>query len=145
MRLLLTALRCEKGDLDGNLARHLALLDEGAAAGCDLVVFPEMSLTGSVEPRTQAERLIDVDHDAVRRLVAATADAGVAALFGVAERGPSGPLSGGHGPYITQVLASGGEVVGTYRKRHLGEGEEAYETGTLTSALTLDGRPLCSG
>ena len=141
MRLLLTALRCEKGDVDGNLARHLAVLVDGAAAGCDLVVFPEMSLTGSVDPRTHAGRLVDLDHDAVRRLGAATTS-GPAALFGVAERGPERPAERGDGPYITQVLAAGGEVVGTYRKRHLGEGEEAYSTGTRTSALELGGRAV---
>ena len=46
VRLLLTAMRCVKGDLDGNARRHLDLLAAGRAAGCDLVLLPEMSLTG---------------------------------------------------------------------------------------------------
>jgi predicted amidohydrolase len=132
VRLLLTALRCEKGDLEGNLARHLGVLEKAAASGCDLAVFPEMSLTGSVEPRTHPERLIDLDHAAVARLTAAT-ERDPAALFGVAER---------NGPHITQVLAAGGAIVGVYRKRHLGEGEEAYRPGSEGAALTLAGGRL---
>jgi predicted amidohydrolase len=81
-------------------------------------VFPEISLTGSVDPATRPERLIALDDPPVRDLAAATRDT-VPALFGVAERGP----------HITQVYAAAGEVVGAYRKRHLGEGEEAYTPG----------------
>jgi NAD+ synthase (glutamine-hydrolysing) len=115
VRLLLAAIRCEKGDLDGNLARHLEILDEARGAGCDLAVFPEMSLTGSVDPRTHAGRLIAVDHPVVAR-----------------ERGP----------HITQLLAVDGRVAGTYRKRHLGEGEEAYRPGDAPAVLAMSGDPL---
>lgn len=34
------------GDVQANLAQHLALLDQAAAEGVELVVFPELSLTG---------------------------------------------------------------------------------------------------
>lgn len=34
------------GDLGANIARHLALADRAAAGGAQLVVFPELSLTG---------------------------------------------------------------------------------------------------
>jgi N-carbamoylputrescine amidase len=47
MRILLAAVNAQKGDLDGNLARHLAVLDQARAQGCDVAVFPELSLTGS--------------------------------------------------------------------------------------------------
>jgi predicted amidohydrolase len=50
VRALLAALRCPKGDVAGNLAAHVRLLSDAASAGCDLAVFPEMSLTGSVDP-----------------------------------------------------------------------------------------------
>jgi predicted amidohydrolase len=113
MRALLTAVRCEKGDVDGNLARHLALVDAAAADGCDLVLFPEMSLTGS------ARAALRVDAAAVRTLAAATAASGVAAVFGLIEDA-SGAL------FITQVVAAGGVVVAAQRKRHLGEGEEMF-------------------
>ena len=50
MRALLAAIRCHKGDLERNLAAHLGLLTEAKAKGCELALFPEMSLTGSADP-----------------------------------------------------------------------------------------------
>ena len=115
-RLLLTAVTCHKGDPDRNLAAHRELLAEGAARGCDLVVLPEMSLSGSVDPSRTPERLLDLDGPHVRALVEATAGAR-AVCFGLAEAG---------GPWITQCIAAGGELVAVQRKRLLGEGEEAF-------------------
>ncbi len=60
MRALLAAIRCPKGDVEQNLAAHLGLLAEARAAGCALVLFPEMSLTGSADPAAHPERLIGV-------------------------------------------------------------------------------------
>lgn len=34
------------GDVETNLEKHLALIEEAASAGADLLVFPELSLTG---------------------------------------------------------------------------------------------------
>ena len=34
------------GDLEGNVKRILAGVDEAEAAGCDLAVFPELAVTG---------------------------------------------------------------------------------------------------
>ena len=50
MRVQLAAIHCGKGDIEGNLSAHLRLLDQAAAARCDLALFPEMSLTGSADP-----------------------------------------------------------------------------------------------
>jgi predicted amidohydrolase len=124
VRCLLAAIRCDKGDVAGNLAAQLRILADAAAAGCDLAVFPEMSLTGSVDPVAHPERLISLDDPAVGRLAAASAQAGTGVCFGIAERATDGT------PYITQVFAAAGRVAAVQRKRHLGEGEEAFTPGT---------------
>lgn len=121
---MLAAVRCDKGDVRGNLAAHLRLLRSAAADGCDLVVFPEMSLTGSVDPATRPERLMRLDHPAVATLARATGDTGV--CFGVAERSPTGE------PFITQLVATGGRLIGVQRKRHLGPGEEPFTAATAS-------------
>lgn len=126
LRCLLAAVRCEKGDVAGNLACHLRLLADAAAAGCQLALFPEMSLTGSADPVTSPHYLIPLDHPAVARLAAASGQAGVGVCFGIAERAPGGE------PHITQVFAAAGRVAGVQRKRHLGEGEEAYAPSSRT-------------
>jgi NAD+ synthase (glutamine-hydrolysing) len=46
MRLALAQINPTVGDLDGNRALILARLDEARSAGADLVVFPELAVTG---------------------------------------------------------------------------------------------------
>ncbi len=130
MRVLLAAVDAQKGDLDGNLARHLAVLEQARAQGCDLAVFPEFSLTGSVDPRRHPERAVAVDAEPVRALLEGTFRSGVAAVFGVAER--AGPAF-----HITQVYGHGGRLGGVYRKRHLGEDEQGYTTGDGVGVFQL--------
>ena len=130
MRILLAAAKAQKGDLDTNLARHLAALEQARVQGCQLAVFPEFSLTGSVDPRTRPGRALAVDAAPVRALLAATSRTGVAALFGIAER------SGGTF-HITQLYGHDGWLGGVYRKRHLGEGEEGYRPGDGSGVFRL--------
>jgi predicted amidohydrolase len=128
VRCLLAALRCEKGDVAANLAAHLALVAQARAEGCQLAVFPEMSLTGSAEPVTHPGRLIPLIHPAVAELAGATGAPGVGACFGIAERTSSGF-------FITQVFAAAGRVAGVQRKRYLGEGEEAFTPATAPAVF----------
>jgi predicted amidohydrolase len=121
VRALLAAVTCEKSALDANLALHLELMTQAADAGCSLAVFPEFSLTGSVDPARAPNGAITIDHPAVAALSAATRDLGVAAVFGLSER------SGGRF-FITQAVAGEGRLIGVQRKRHLGEGEATYST-----------------
>ena len=46
MRLALAQLNVIVGDLAGNRARIVAAIGEARAAGADLVVFPELAVTG---------------------------------------------------------------------------------------------------
>ena len=124
MRALLAAIECQKGEIDRNLDTHLTLLRQAAATGCDLVLFPEMSLTGSADPWPGRGLLISLDHPAVAAMSEATDGLGTAACFGIAERTPAGT------PHITQVIAADGQLLGIQRKRHLGEGEEEFMAAT---------------
>ena len=130
MRVLLTAMCFGKGERGVNVDRHLQLLESARGQGCDLAVFPEFSLTGSVDPRTHPERAIDLDDTAVAAIVEGTSVSGVAAVFGLAER--SGPVF-----YITQAYAAGGKLLGLRRKRFLGEGEEGYTVGDESDVFRL--------
>src|SRR6187401_2480992 len=112
MRLLLTSVTCPKGEIEVNRTRHLELLGEGTQAGCDLVLLPEMSLTGY-----RPNAAISLSHPAVTKLIAATSRAS-ALCFGLVEVGPTGSP-----PYITQVVASKGKLTVVHRKARLGEGE----------------------
>jgi predicted amidohydrolase len=90
VRVLLAAAQCDKSALAGNLAMHVRLLEEAARARCDITVCPEVSLTGSVDPRTHPEDAIEIRDEEVDGLARATG-AGVAARFGIAERSDGTP------------------------------------------------------
>ena len=45
-RVAATQVDVRSGDVEHNLEIHLALIEEAATAGCDLVLFPELSVTG---------------------------------------------------------------------------------------------------
>jgi predicted amidohydrolase len=129
MLAMLTAVTCHKGDVAGNLSRHHQLLGVGADEGCDLVLFPEMSLTGYA-----AGAELPLASPLVAELVAATLD-GPAACFGLAERAESGGP-----PYITQLVAERGHIVAVHRKEHLGEGEDAdFRPGTGAGVVEVAG------
>jgi predicted amidohydrolase/ADP-ribose pyrophosphatase YjhB (NUDIX family) len=130
MRILLAAVNAAKGDVDANLERHLAALEQARGQGCQIAVFPEFSLTGSVDPRRHPERALPLDAEPVAALLAATSRTGVAAVFGIAER--AGPAL-----HITQVYGHDGRLGGAYRKRHLGEGEEGFRPGTEAAVFRL--------
>jgi predicted amidohydrolase len=131
LRVTLAAICCRQGDLAANLAAHEQVLRQARAEGCDLAVFPEMSLTGSADPRTHPGRLIPLDSTPVAALAGLAARHEVAAIFGLAEQGEDGL------PHITQAYARDGRVAGIYRKRHLGEGEEGFTPGTEPALFRL--------
>jgi predicted amidohydrolase len=129
VKLLLAAARCTKGDVEHNLATHVAFVERAVVDGADVVVFPEMSLTGSVDPLSHPERLAAIDGPEVARLLRATRGSDAALLFGIAE-------AVGDRAYITQCAARDGQLVAAHRKRHLGDDEAGFATGT--QATTFD-------
>ena len=132
MRLLLTALRCDKGDLSGNGRRHRELLAVGFEADCDLVLLPEMSLTGY-----DAEAAVPVTHDAVTALVAATSG-GPRLSFGLAQAASAEEDDAR--PTITQVLAGDGAVLALHRKSALPPDEQAaFRAGPGFETVSVDG------
>jgi predicted amidohydrolase len=131
LRVLLAAICCQKGDWQVNLASHGEVLRQARDEGCQLAVFPEMSLSGYVDPAAHPEQLLSLNSHPVRSLAKLTGQYRVAAVFGLSELGDDGA------PYITQAYARGGALAGTYRKRHLGEGEEAYSPGAGHATFEL--------
>lgn len=133
MRLLLTSVQCPKGDVQTNLARSLELLEQGRESGCDLILLPEMSLTGYLP--TAALPLAD---QSVAELVGSTAT-GPSLCFGLVEQ-----REPGRSPYITQLLAKGGRIAAVHRKAHLGEGEDSQFGSGVSSGLVSVAGVACA-
>ncbi len=129
MRILLTAITCLKGEINRNLVRHLDLIRSSPQV--DVLLFPEMSLTGYLPAAA-----ISLDHPAVVELASASAG-GPAICFGIVEAGPGKP-------YITQIVAVDGAIDVVHRKFHLGEDEDDdFQPGSPAGLFTVAGVP-CS-
>jgi len=99
------------GDLPANLARHLELLGEAAGRGADLVVFPELSLTGYFLKDLVTDSALRLDGPELGALAAASRD--VDAVVGCILEGDD------HRFHNAAVYLAGGAVVHVHRKVYL--------------------------
>jgi (R)-amidase len=120
LQIALVQMRCEKGTIDDNLAATQAYVQEAAARGVDIICFPEMSITGYVDPNRQSEAILRVDGPEVARFAELTRATNITAIAGIVEANPGGK------PFITQVVARGGRLLGAYRKRTIVGDEEPW-------------------
>ncbi|MEW6725657.1 MAG: NAD+ synthase [Bacillota bacterium] len=105
MRVALAQVNPVIGNFPYNVARIEEMIADAAAQGADLVIFPEMALTG-YPPRDLLDRreFIKAVEEHTRRLVAASGETGV--ILGV-------PLPDGEGAlFNTALLFAGGQILG---------------------------------
>ncbi|MGL5674778.1 MAG: carbon-nitrogen hydrolase family protein, partial [Plesiomonas shigelloides] len=110
-----------RGDIERNLAKHLGCISESASHGADVVVFPELSITG-YEPDLLASLALSRSSSVVSELLNAAIRARVIIIAGI-------PLANdGRKPYIASLIAfpSGKKVF--YRKQYLHETEDSFAT-----------------
>ena len=115
LRIAIAQFNPTVGALDANVAAALEVLDEAVGAGADLLVLPEMAITG-YPPEDLVLKpgfLVDV-RTALETFAAATA--GTAVVVGFAEGADGAP---DEGVWNAVAVCAGGAVQGTYRKRHL--------------------------
>ncbi len=99
------------GRLDENLARHHELIEEARANGADLVVFPELGLTGYQLQDLASEVSMRIDDQRLADLAAATEDLSVVVSF-VEE-------SADHRLFIAAALLEDGQLCHVHRKLFL--------------------------
>ena len=111
LKIALAQMNQRMGDLDGNAAAILDLRKK--AAGADLLMVPELQLTGyPPEDLVLKPEFVRRTHECTDQLVSATAEPGPAILFGTI-------VNQGLANYNAFVLADGGKVVGRTLKREL--------------------------
>lgn len=138
MSLLVAAAQvtCEPGDIAANLERHVAVIRQARSRGVDLLVFPELSLTGYVAEPDAALLARDPDSREIRR-IALEADS-LAVSFGFIERTTTGAA------HNAQALVADGRVAQVHRKAYLpnyGQLREAehFAPGRLVAPASLGG------
>ncbi len=118
------------GDLPENIARHRVLMRVAAEHGVQLLVFPELSLTG-YEPSLATELAIAPDDAVLTPLRELARELRLTAVVGMPIRLSSAPqvLIG------ALVMAADGSLA-VYSKQHLHPGEEAvFAPGAGGAAL----------
>ena len=99
------------GDVQTNLADHLERIDRARKGGADLIVFPELSLTGYFLKDQVYDLGLDPEADPIAALVDASKHISIA--FGFVERTAEGRL------YNTFAFLEQGAILGLHRKVHL--------------------------
>lgn len=111
MKIYLAQIAPQVGDMQGNVLLMQEAMAKAAAGGCDLVVFPELAITGyPPEDLLKRDAFIMAVEKAVDELVGSTASLCIA--FG-APRRQGGKL------FNSVVLAQNGRVIGIYDKQCL--------------------------
>jgi NAD+ synthase (glutamine-hydrolysing) len=111
VRIALAQIAPRLGDLEANLARHHELLQAARADGAELVVFPELGLTGYLLQDLAAEVAMRLDDPRLLALVAATH--GLSAVVSFVEE------SADHRLFISAALLEDGEIRHVHRKLFL--------------------------
>ena len=127
----LAQMRCEKGAIAANLAAIQRTLKASADHGVDILCFPEASITGYNDPTHYPDALLSLDGAEVARFVALTNETSITVLAGLLETNPAGK------PYITQIVARAGKLLGFYRKRTIPADEAHLFAPGPTAAPTF--------
>jgi len=111
IRVALAQIAPRLGALEANLERHHALLAEARSGRADLVVFPELGLTGYQLQDLAAEVAMRLDDRRLEALVVETR--GLSAILSFVEESPD------HRLFISAALAEDGEIRHVHRKLFL--------------------------
>jgi predicted amidohydrolase len=107
----------------------------------DVLGFPEMSLTGYADPALYPQAVVHLDGPEVAALLEMTRGREMTVLAGLIEANPQGK------PFITQIAARDGRLLGHYRKRTIkdeeaewfspGEEVPVFTHGSLTFGIAI--------
>ncbi|NDJ87420.1 MAG: carbon-nitrogen hydrolase [Chloroflexi bacterium] len=101
------------GDIDYNLATHLKLIEEAAQKGADLIVFPELSLTGYYLRDLVHEVAMTPDSPPLQKLRTASREHNIDVMVGFVD------TSARHNFHIAAAYLSQGDVVHVHHKVYL--------------------------
>lgn len=119
LRVGIAQIDCALGDLDGNTAKHIDYIERARAEGIELLLFPELSLTGyAVGPGTPD---MSIERDDPRLKELARASGPMISVLGFMEEAPAAQF------HNSAIALANGDVTFLHRKLNLatyGELEE---------------------
>jgi len=126
MKIALAQLECTQGDPITNLNRTIPVLKAAQQADCDLVVFPEMFLTGFISRDQLLELAEPLDGATVKKLCTLAKNHHLGIIMGLPEMDPRTKMV-----YNTALaIEPDGTIAGFHRKVHpFGRESELHATG----------------
>jgi predicted amidohydrolase len=121
------------GDIEANVARHCLFIDAAFTAGVQLLVFPELSLTGYDLPGMDAAALTPAD-ERLAPIARRAASNNMTIVAGVPLRNPNGL------PFIGAIAFHPDGSRTSYRKHFLYEGEEKFAAPGSAVSQVIDVR-----
>lgn len=131
----------EPAETAKNVARMIHYAGEARDLRCDLIVFPELILTGYLSPEQIVPLGEPLDGPNIRHLTKAARDLGIAIAFGFAE----GDAEQGVRYNSMALIDKQGELRGVYRKMHLWADEREWATPGQSSLVVQMGRARYTG
>ena len=135
MRIALCQLNATVGDIEGNAGLIRTGIHEASGAGAELVLFPELALTGyPPEDLLLKEHFLADAHSALRALAADTE--GIVAIVGFPERAED--------VFNAAAVLAAGEVQAIYRKIYLPnygvfDEQRYFQAGTAGAVIDVPG------
>ena len=134
LRIAIAQLNLTVGDLDGNVARALEMVEQAEAADADVLLLPEMTITGyPPEDLVFKPGFLGDVRASLEKFAAGTGR--TAAVVGFADGGNDGESKDA---WNAVAVCAGGKIHGTYHKRHLPN----YNVSTVLSNRTPFLRPF---
>ena len=116
----------EVGNVAANLSKMKEQLRKAAAVGAELLIFPELFLSGYQVPGEEMKKLAEErDGPSFRELSETARESNIAVLYGY----PEADVSGGAPVYYNsaQLIDRDGTSLANYRKTHLWIDHDGYE------------------
>jgi predicted amidohydrolase len=137
MRVAAAQIDVAFGDVEANLEKHLRWIERAQREGCDLLVFPELSLVGYSIGREGYRLALDVEDEKLRRLAGAAGRMGV--VFGFVEEHAGAQF------FNAAALVRGGEVIFVHRKLNLANYGAMEEAKHFAEGRYVETFPLAEG
>jgi N-carbamoylputrescine amidase len=135
MRITLAQVDAQLGDIDANLELAADVIAEAGKASPDLVVFPELHLSGYSIGEVDADLSMRPDDPRIEKLSRQVGSSGL--LVGFVESGPQGPHT-----YNSTAFYQGGRLVHVHRKLYLPAYAPFEERNHFTPGPTLRAFPV---
>jgi predicted amidohydrolase len=118
MKICLAQTHPRTGVVEDNIERHLEMVQAAGSHGADLIVFPELSLTG-YEPKLAGRLAIELDDERLDRLQRQSDAAGIVIACGA-------PIRAANGVQIGLIILQPGQPRRLCVKHYLHADEEPY-------------------